>query len=500
MYMTKVFAENFFGKPRAELEKYVPNVKIGPTGTQKPGFGYNWYELMKYCRIVGYYSGVQTKVIHDFGGDQLLAGQCGGGYTHGHLDFEPYNYDVMWTTLLNGGNLAYHYHGCAMKGDGSPTRNMRFFSNSLKELKSGIGKLYLSAKPDFKVAILYSQPSLFAAMGSSGQDEWQNSQTSWNKLLEDLRISGCFINYEELADKGVPAGIKAVVLPFALALSDKEIASLKRFADKGGLVIADWNAVVFDGHGKKRSEKERLEKLKFVKNLGFSVARYNFVQSGGTGGEVSSSFSGDEKFISLCRNKVKELLAAQRIASFVELADERGKEFGCIAKFRQDGPTKIYGFHQTRELKPALFKDFKPVMVTVRLPQKGHVYEVRSKRYVGHTDHFKMPLIPQWSMIYAVLPVKAETLKVTLPGAVSAGSSFKASIALSPAKGPQVFRVTLLSPEGKELAQFAKNHRFEGPSGSVDFFMPYNFKKGKYSVKATHIATGKTNSAVFEVR
>ena len=60
--------------------------------------------------------------------------------------------------------------------------------------------------------------------------------------------------------------------------------------------------------------------------------------------------------------------------------------------------------------------------------------------------------------------------------------------------------MTMLSPEGKELAQFAKNHRFEGPSGHVGFFMPYNFKKGKYTVKATHIATGKTSSAVFEVR
>jgi hypothetical protein len=283
-------------------------------------------------------------------------------------------------------------------------------------------------------------------------------------------------------------------------LSDKEIASLKRFADKGGLVIADLNAGIFDDHGKKRPEKERLEKLKFVKNLGFSIARYNFVQAGGVGGEVSASFSGDEKFISLCRNKVKELLAGHKITPFVQLTDAKGKEFGCIAKFRQDGPTKIYGFHQTGELKPGLFKEFKPVMVTVKLPQKGHVYEVRSKRYIGHTDRFKMPLISQWSMIYAVLPEKPEALTVTLPARVACGSSFNAAVALKKAKGPQVFRLTVLSPEGKELKQFARNYRFEAPSGKVKFFMPYNFKKGKYTVKAIHIASGKTNNAVFELR
>jgi hypothetical protein len=500
MYMTEVFAENFFGKAKTELEKYVPDVKIGPTGTQQPGFGYNWHELMKYCRIVGYYSGVQTKVIHDLADSTLMAGQCGGGYTHGHIDYEPYNYDTMWRTLLNGGNLAYHYHGASIKSDGSLTDNMRYYCSSLRELKSGIGKLYLSAQPRFDVALLYSQPSLFAAMGSCGQDEWQNSQTSWAKLLEDLRVSARFINYEELAEKGVPAGIKVLILPFTLALSDKEVASLERFAARGGVVIADRDAGIFDGHGRKRSEKERLEKLKFVKTLDFSIARYNFVQSGGVGGEVSSSFSGDKQFIDLCRTRVKNLLAEGKVTSFVELRDAQGREFGCTAKFRQDGPTKIYGFHEPSDVTPGRFKDMKAVKVTVKLPEKGHIFEVRSKRYIGHTDSFEMPLIPGWSMIYAVMPVKPEQLKVTLPGTVECGKSFETGITLSPAKGPQVFRVMLFSQDGREMKQFSANYRFEDGSGKVEFFIPHNFKKGKYTVKAVHTATGINGTKSLEIR
>ncbi|MBE6384126.1 MAG: hypothetical protein E7048_00515 [Lentisphaerae bacterium] len=499
MYMTKVFAENFFGKAREELGKYVPNVKIGPTGTQKPGFGYNWHELMKYCRIAGYYSGVQTKVIHDLSDATLMAGQCGGGYTHGHPDYEVYNYNTMWTTLLNGGNLAYHYAGCAYRGDGAPTRNMIFYTNSLRELKSGIGKLYLSAQPRHEVAILYSQPSLFAAMGSCGQDEWQNSQTSWAKLLDDLRVSARFINYEELAQKGVPSGIRAVVLPFSIALSDQEIANLAKFAAKGGTVIADRNAGIFDAHGRKRSAQE-LEKLKFITSLNFSLARYNFVQLGGTGGELSASGSGDAEFIKQCRTKVGTLLAQKKITPFVVLTDAKGNEFGCTAKFRIDGSTRVYGFHmEPAELKPALFKTSPQTKVRVKLPRKGHVYDVRSKRYLGLTRSFAMRLVPGWSMIYAVLPFKPESLEVSAPVKVSRGETFKVRFVLMPSKDKQVFRITLHSADGKELKQYSQNLRKSGRP-AVEIFIPHNFPKGQYAVKVVHIATGITGKQNFEVK
>ena len=500
MYMSCVFAENFFGKAKEELKKYVPNVKIGPTGTQKPGFSYNWHELMKYCRIVGYYSGVQTKVIHDLADGTLMAGQCGGGYTHGHIDYEPYNYNTMWRTLINGGNLAYHYYGCAFKGDGSPTRNLRFYTNSLRELKSGIAKLYLSARENTETAILYSQPSLFAAMGSCGEAEWQNSQTSWVKLLEDLRISVRFINYEDLAAKGVPKGIKAVVLPFALALSDQELSALERFAEGGGTVIADLDAGIFDGHGRRRSAVEWRSKLKFADFLNFSIARYNFVQSGGVGGELSSTVTGDKEFIRKCRSVAGALLKSKGILPFVKLVDAQNNEFGCTAKFRTDGSTRLYGFHLSpSERLKGLFKNIKGTPVKVTLPRKGHIYEVRSSRYLGYTNTFSMELKPGWSMIYAQVPVKPEVLKVEVPQKVFCGSRFKVKAAITPARGPQVFRLTLHSPEGRELRQFSRNCRWNDPSGEEEFFIPFNLAPGKYTLKVRHILSGLTSVKAFEL-
>ena len=501
MYMTSVFAENFFGKAREELEKYVPNVKIGPTGTQKPGFGYNWHELMKYCRIVGYYSGVQTQVIHDFSDASLMAGQCGGGYTHGHIDYEPYNYNTMWRTLLNGGNLAYHYYGCAINGDGSATRNMVFYTTSLKELKSGIGKVYLSAQPRHSVGILYSQPSLFAAMGSCGQDEWQNSQTSWAKLLDDLRISARFFNYEELAVQGVPKGLKAVVLPFALALSDAEIAALERFSAAGGMVISDCNAGIFDGHGRKRSESKRLEKMKFQTELGFSIARYNFVQLGGTGGELSTSGSGDETFVTLCRKKAAALLKKVNITPFVTLTDTKGKDFGCMAKLRFDGPARIYGFHLMPDsVTPGRFKESDGRKVTVKLDESGHVYDVRNKKYLGETIRWQMNLVPGKSHIYAVVPEKFKSLEVEVPPTAERGRSFRVKTAVAPASGPQVFRLTVTAPDGREMPRYAVNFRSENNSAEKELFFPFNAAKGRYKIRVTHIISSLSCEKQIELR
>lgn len=38
----------------------------GLSGTQIPGYSYDWAQSMKYIDFLAYYNGVQTKVVHDF--------------------------------------------------------------------------------------------------------------------------------------------------------------------------------------------------------------------------------------------------------------------------------------------------------------------------------------------------------------------------------------------------------------------------------------------------
>jgi|GEM_PF-1038348 len=537
MFMTHVFARYFFGKLRDELALLVPGAATGPTGTAQPGYGCNWWEMLKYCRMAGYYSGVQTTMVNDFGKGQLLAGQCGGGYTHGHIDYEPYNYDTMWLTLINGGNLAYHYVGCAISGDWKITDNMKYFSNSMKELKRGIGKMWLSAAVRPEVAVLYSQNSLFTAMATLGEQTWQDAQTSWVKLLGDLRMEARFISYEELAKEGVPGNFKAVVLPMALSISEAEAEQLVRFAERGGLVIADMAPGRYDGHGRRRTQASALDKLfapqtgeikprftdlpelggrfevgepgtplmQFRKcgkggglNVNLLVNRYSMVKGDGTGGEVATSSSGEKPLLELWRKLVGKELRKVGIAPYAQVTAADGTAYPCVSRFRQEKGSRFYAFHlPAGRWGKGRFAQLKGEKVRVKLPAPGHVYEVRGGRYLGFTAEFEMKMIPGWSLIYAVLDRKAGAVTLDCAGTFVRGGKVNLAFGVADAAGPQVFRLALFGPGGKELEHCARNIRTPAGKGGYGLFIPFNAAPGKYEVRLTHVASGQRTSRTF---
>ena len=546
MFMTKVFAKYFFGAMRDELAALVPNAHTGPTGTQKPGYGYNWWELMKYCRIVGYYSGVQTTMVNDFGRRQLLAGQCGGGYTHGHLDFEPYNYDTMWFTLINGGNLAYHYYGCAISGDWKITDNMKYFSKSMKELKRGIGKVWLEAETKPEVAVLFSMPSLFTAICTVGEQLWQDTQTSWMKLLGDLKIESRFIAGEEIVGKGIPANYKVVILPMALALSDGEIDALVKFAERGGIVITDGAPGRFDGHGRRRNSAalnrlfapyggpvkpayivlpgvkgsfetpEQGQPLNRFKacgkgggmNFNLLISRYSVTQSGGVGGELATVTEGEAQLLRLWQKQVGDILLKAGVSPFARVSRPDGTLYGCHARFRQNAAGRFYAFHQPGSRTGMVVSkggqgrfDFsKAEKVIVNIPEKGHLYEIRSGKYLGFTDTFEMRILPAWSMFYAVLPRPVKQVTLKAPAAAAPGSKAVFDFAAEGTVGPQVFHFALYGPDGRELEHCARNFSVPAGKGRHTVFFPFNAPRGVWRAEVTHVVSGKKASVKVAVK
>ena len=541
MFMTKVFAKHFFGTMRDELAALVPGAKTGPTGTPRPGYGYNWREILKYCRIVGYYSGVQTTLINDFGEGGLLAGQCGGGYTHGHIDYEPYNYDTMWQTLINGGNLAYHYFGCAVNGDWKITDNMKYFSKSMKELKRGIGCVWLNAAAEPEVAVLFSMPSLFTAVGTVGEQLWHDTSTSWMKLLGDLRIESRFLASEEAAEKGIPARYKAVILPMTLALSDRVIEALVKFAERGGIVIADTAPGRFDEHGKRRNSaaldrlfvpfageiKTKYVTLPGVKgsfetleqgvpfgqfkqcgkgggmNFNLLVSRYSVTQSGGTGGEVSAVTEGEAQLLHLWQKQAGDILLKAGVRPFARVSKSDGSLYGCHARFRQEGPNRFYAFHRPAggRTGQGRFDFAKGDKVRVQIPVKGHVYEIRSGKYLGFTDTFDMNMVPGWSMIYAVLPQAAGAVTLKGPDTViPRGGKAQFSFVVAGTAGPQVFHFALSGPDGAEIEHCARNFHAAAGRGGHEVFIPLNAAPGVWKAEITHTVSGKRAAVRFTVK
>ena len=525
LFMAQVYAKGQFGFFADALSKYTSQVKFGPSGTANPGLGYDWYQMMKYCKLLSYYSGIQVKLIHDFGGKNIRAGKW-GGYCHAHIDAEPYIYDPMWEGLIRGANMAAVWPPIMFNGDGTPLRNFFHTSRSLKEIQRGIGKMWLEADRKPEIAVLYSQSSLYTAMNSIGVSHWQNSQSSWVKLLEDLKYDCKFISYEELAEKGVSPAYKVLILPCALSLSEKESAALEAFVKRGGTLIADVAPGRFDGHGK-RWNNPALAKLfapnsgeikpwlqtyapmneKFFtgeKALGINkvtsygkgkavllnllVGQYHFITLGGTGGEVSKSVSGDAKFQLTLRTLVDRYLTGAKVIREVRVLNAGGEEFPCMGVMRYDSGNRVLAIHQTGgEGERFNFKAAVPV--TVKLALKGHVYDVREGKYLGYTDSFKSSILPAWSKIYSIQQKKVNALKLTVPAAVVSGNVVKVNFSAEGAAGSQVFHLELRDPAGKEISLVTKNYH-TAPAGSASFQIPFNAAKGLWSVEVTHVNTG----------
>ena len=536
MFMAATFAWGQFRSHLGDLRKYNPHARMGASGTQKPGYGYDWVQYMKHCRVMSYYSGIQVKLIHDIGGKDILAGRW-RTYCYPETDQETYCVSPMWIGLLRGSNMAAIWPPSMTNGDGTPTRNVRFAKAVMDELRQGITKLWLTGTAKPQIALLYSQSSLFTAMGTFGDSEWQNTQSSWLKLLDDMKYDCRYLSYEEVAEKGISSQYKLLILPAAVSLSDKEAAQIEKFVKQGGTVIADYAPGRYDGHGKRRTSAvlnriftpysgpidvayEQLPQLggrfkvaekgiPFIQEkaygkgrtilFNFSVSDYHFIQLGGMGGEVATSGSADAKLQLAMRKIVKKALERAGVAPCMAVLDEKGNDLPCMALMREDGGTltaavyKEAAMPRTRGVLPPghdLIDRKKGHAVTVKLPVKGHVYDYRTGKYFGETDTFKSYLVPGIANFYSIQKKRVAGLDLQAPASVTAGSSVTLKFTARGAEGAQVFNVNVCGPDGKSLRFYRKNFRTAGGSGVYTFQIPFNAPKGKWQIRAAHVNTG----------
>jgi hypothetical protein len=139
------------------------------------------------------------------------------------------------------------------------------------EFRAGLAKLLSQGEPDDgQIALYYSQRSAHASWmydsepyGYTWLQQKSNDrslqtilygQTGWLKALEDIGLKGRFVSYEQIANgELISRGYKVLIMSRIMAMSPEEIAAVQAFANAGGLVIADSQTALYDGHCKRRS-------------------------------------------------------------------------------------------------------------------------------------------------------------------------------------------------------------------------------------------------------
>ena len=510
LYMTRLFAEKYMGGVRRELKKAAPSTVIGLSGTANPGYHFDWPLVMKQLDYLAFYDGIQRKLAHDFANPGALGGQWYGGYV-APTPHEGYINSYFWRGLLSGNRLSANFSPRAgITGDLLKTPQMEYYTKLLKESRKGLAKLVFCSGEKPVAAMLYSQSSLFAITATIGINEYENSLSGWHALLGDLGIDYKFLYAPELPQT-LNNSYKVLILPAAVALSDAELAAIRRFAAAGGTVIADMNYGVYNEHGILRKGKNVPEittlqlpegefrttdakvKLHQVEKVGkgrivtwnLVVAGYQQTVLGGVGGETAKDISGSAKFCTALRTLAETELKKASLTANRHLTGKDGKPRQAETVWREFNGNFLLGIWKFDRTVPVL-NPASGEPVTVTLPRKGHIYDVRTHRYLGFGNTFTYQLHAGGAGLFAVLPEKPGTPALRAPKELVRGDSFGFDVSLP--GGGRVFHCELLDPAGKCRAQ----RNLSSPEGKVsgEFQIAFNEPAGRWSLRVNDVASG----------
>ena len=256
-FMEIVFA-GAYQAVRDEVTKGDPQGHIALSGTQGTTAynGCDWYRLDQVIDdFLSYGGGNQWDLHRSFARPGAMVGFWTGYGSHG-LGVQ----NAIWNAAIH--NVLYpqiFWMASFLNPDFTHSMSARDMGEAFKALRyEGVGKLFLeSERLQDGIAIHFSMPSVHAAAISfdlpreEGDDVRRLAQDrdGWVRVTNDLEMQFDFVAYDQVEKGALGSGkYKVFVLPLSTALSPKEVEAVQRFAEGGGIVIADAAAGAMDDH------------------------------------------------------------------------------------------------------------------------------------------------------------------------------------------------------------------------------------------------------------
>jgi glycosyl hydrolase family 42 (putative beta-galactosidase) len=273
-----------------------PTSVFASTGGQGPG-AYGGWDYAKIAKSVDLHIPYNI-----FQNDEMLR-----SFRPKILKFAPFFGDSielvrrMWYQLFHGdcGQIYWDNDQDGGRFLERPTKKLSLRAERLgptiKELTSGMAKQIMAMEPTHEhLAVHHSQASIRANWfigtipqgekwvdRNSGNCEAFETDMIWHardavsKLVADTGLQYRFLAYDAVADGGlIGEGFKAFWMPHSLAMSADECEQVRRFAEAGGVVIADTLPAIMDEHCK------LLPKGQLDDFFGVTRAKFDYAKKG----------------------------------------------------------------------------------------------------------------------------------------------------------------------------------------------------------------------------
>lgn len=506
---------------KAKIQSVDPEARVGIEGMAYPASSFsafNLYKMMPHFDFCApYHHPRETKAVIQYLPQKSKIGVFKSAW-FGSYEGEMTEQFVMmppWRYLFAGLRGAFYWYAGNPNTAGSfstacvagpDLRMLSQFTGSAKEIRkikeSGIGKLFLNSKQNYSgVLIHYSNNCLHASTLYPDKSSWEISHDDLQGLLNSLGIGSRFISPPEL-EKGIPGDAKVLFLPYSQAMSAKEVAAVKAFAKRGGMVIADYNPAICDEHGKLRSESALKDVFGEFKRL--NIKRYGK----GYGVVLDDYISGINARIlrreaSGIQNGILRLIAKVGVRPFADVRDGDGiiQEYATFvsgkshylgllgqrsqAGQKRQGPVGAEGAASTASSLGGSFRR------TIKLAKPMHVYDIiRNNKYLGKVKEFTVELEPATGRVFACLetPAKRPAVKVSArqvkPGkAICFNVSGRDNTAI----------LTITGPDGKVINE----QRIT--ANKARFIPAFNDPKGTYKVQIKNVVGGLSSGTTFQV-
>jgi hypothetical protein len=290
-----------------------------------------------------------------------------------------------------------------------------------------------------------------------------------------------------------------LVLPRSTALSRKEADEIREFAANGGIVVADGEPGRFDEHSRQLAEPalKDLEAAGKITRVNFNTLDYHQHRLVGKEGPAHEA--------------IQQLLAKSGVTPEFRLSDATGKPpVGVELHHFRNGGATILGLHSNPQLRvdelgPPEFKSNerfeKPQTVTLTLPERMHVVDLRSGESKGVRKSLTLNVNPYEPTLLALTRGEMPELQISAPATGVRGQTLTVGMRFSrPSPADQhVFRVECTGPNGEAVPNYSGNILAAGGRAAHAIPLALNDKAGRWTVRVTDILSGQSKSVTFNV-